>query len=229
MKLPDMSKKVGPFPLYVWLIAGAAGIGLYLYINRSTEGSEEEMTEEESNALIPGVGVIGGVGSGTDNSDTGTEDTNQAWAERAVKYLVGKGTSPLAAEAVVNKYLSSQPLTTSDTVLINLLLLQVGRPPDPPTDIPTSSDTLNIVKWSSPATRKTSNPNWADGRGVASRNYTWIEYLRTHYDHLPPAGDFREQVLAGWLAAYNGRIGSVKKGVNVKIPKNLWLKKWPTN
>lgn len=228
MNLPDMSKKVGPFPLYVWLIAGVGGIGLYWYLNRSTSDSGESVEEVESNALTPGVGV--GANAGTDNSDTVNTDTNEAWTERAIRFLVDRGTTPLVAQAMLSKYLDGSALSISEQVLLNLVLLQVGRPPYPPTEIPAASDTLNIKKWASPALRKTSNANWNDGRGVASRDYTWIDYLRTHYDNLPePPEDFRNAVLAGWLQAYNGRVTKVKKGMNVKIPKKLWLKKWPTN
>lgn len=228
MAMPDLSKKVGPFPLYIWIVAGAGGIGLYFYLNRETGESDEE-TESESNELIPGVGVGVGAGASTDNSDTVSSDTNEAWQQRAIRYLVDKGNSPLVAQGLIGKYLASVPITSAEKPILDMVLKNVGFPPDPPDTSPAASDELVIKKWSSPAVRKTSNPNWADGRGVASKDYTWLQYLETHYDSLPPSGDFRRQILAGWVQAYNGAVSRVRKGMNVKIPKYVWLKKWPTN
>lgn len=86
--MPDMHKKVGPFPLYVWLGIGTVAIlGAYFYLHGSsssgtssstvgTDGTSDASTALDPTTGLPYSGGVAGSGSTGVSADTaGTQPT----------------------------------------------------------------------------------------------------------------------------------------------------------
>lgn len=127
----DLTKKVGPLPLGVWLIVVAGGFGLAYYINSrgSTGGTGGGVVD-------PGSGVGGG---GIIPSPPTTEEpiderikTNADWGRRVLNWLISEGKDPGDSDQMVRRYLAGMPMQNlSQVALRNLALGKFGAPPEP--------------------------------------------------------------------------------------------------
>jgi len=151
-----LKEKVGPLPVWVWLVAA---IGVWWYFERSSSSSSSsstaanQQTDPAGNVgtIDPATGYVYGTPEDTaalaaDNSGS-TGDTsagssatsgaqtyadNNAWGIAAVNYLVGLGVDATTANQAVQQYLSSQTLTTAQQGDINLAIGALGPPPTLP-------------------------------------------------------------------------------------------------
>jgi PASTA domain/Fibronectin type III domain len=152
-----LTKKVGPLPLAVWLVAGA---GIYWYFARKQAGgsgsaaataSPGSQTDPAGNTgyIDPSTGYVYGSPEDTaalqsasqTAASSGTSQTassqasfsdNNAWGRAAINYLVGVGIDPTTANQAIQLYLSSQPLTASQQGDVNLAIQTLGPPPSLP-------------------------------------------------------------------------------------------------
>jgi len=143
-----LKHKVGPLPLFVWIIAAA---GIYWFLIRKNAG---RATDPAGNVgqIDPATGFVygspqdrqalagssGGGGasdgsSGSSGSTTaGAYQDNAAWGRAAINYLVGLGIDPAAANESIQQYLSSQTLTPAQQANVNLAIQAIGAPPTLP-------------------------------------------------------------------------------------------------
>lgn len=150
-----LTRKVGPLPLGIWLVAA---VGIYYYYSRksassaTTAAGSGQQTDPAGNVgtIDPATGYVAGssqdaaalqsqsggssTGGGSSNNPAvgnGYSDNN-AWGRAAINYLVGLGVDPTTANQAVQLYLSSQPLTTAQQADVNESIQALGPPPDLP-------------------------------------------------------------------------------------------------
>lgn len=124
----QLSKKVGPLPVGVWVAVVVAGLGIGYFINRNQSTSDAPPPEQD-----PGVGT-GGSGWSVvppPPPETPVQQTNMMWAFKATNWLIAQGHPPTTAANAINKYVYSTPLTVEENALVNLVLKQFGAPPEP--------------------------------------------------------------------------------------------------
>jgi hypothetical protein len=151
-----LTRKVGPLPLGVWLVAA---IAIYWYMSRRSASSSGGAAQgpgnqtdpagntgyidpstgyvygsPEDTAQLQAEGQQSGSGSGSSQNPAvgSTYDNNNAWGRAAINYLAGLGIDASVANQSVQLYLTSQPLTTSQQANVNLAIQALGPPPDLP-------------------------------------------------------------------------------------------------
>lgn len=186
--LEVLKQKVGPLPLGVWLIAGAA-IWWYFQRQQSASGSAapNQQTDPAGNigSIDPATGYVygtpedtaalaannagtsspGGGGSGGQNATTGAQTyaDNNTWGIAAVNYLVGLGIDPTTANQAITLYLASQPLTSAQQGDVNLAIQSLGAPPSLPG--PVSSNPTPVTTTGSGGTTTTGGGSGSTGSG----------------------------------------------------------------
>lgn len=146
-----LKQKVGPLPLYVWLIAA---VGIWYYMQRkNTKTTAGQQTDSAGNTgtIDPATGYVygspqdqsalstqsGAGGSGSSGATGGSTiagqyPDNPSWGRAAINYLVGLGVDPTTANEAIQSYLASQPLTSNQQADVNLAIQALGAPPSPP-------------------------------------------------------------------------------------------------
>lgn len=169
-----MTRKVGPFPVIVYLVLF---VGVWYYIERKKSSSSSSSTTSTTGTTTSNYGTDPAGNTGVIDPQTGyvegtTEDTaalqqldsstsssttysdNAAWATAAINYLVGLGEDATAANTAIENYLQSQTLTTAQQAMVNSAILALGSPPDPPT----ASTSTTVVAPPGGATTYATNP-----------------------------------------------------------------------
>lgn len=162
----NLSQKVGPFPMGVWIAGVAGGLGLYEYRKRTAAAAATTASATTDSAGNPITDASGGVGTGalqfqtpvdstgSTTTTTGTTLTdNNAWYQKVFTDLVAKGYQPALVDGALQRYLAGQTLSTSDWVIVNLALADApipdpvgasGQPP-PTVTVPGSPTTPTPV------------------------------------------------------------------------------------
>lgn len=136
-----LSKKVGPLPLGVWLLAVGGGLGLSYYVQRGSD--EEEVVEDEEFAFDqysgdaftaqPYSGEVGLPDFGTQapiSQPPQTINSNAQWIALGVDYLIGIGASPLKANDALVKFTEGQVVDTQEQALVSQVIRHLGAPPE---------------------------------------------------------------------------------------------------
>ena len=146
----DFGKQIGPLPLGAWIVVVAGGLGIALYTRNSGGSDAPEVVEDTSGD--PGVGE-GGSGQWVDLNPpaTGggsiTYESNEAWGQAAISYLIAQGYSPALASSAITKALAGgvdidgNKMSIQEWSLWSLALAKLGSPPypvnvSPPTSVP---------------------------------------------------------------------------------------------
>jgi len=147
-----LTNKVGPLPLWVWLVAA---VGIYWYLHKQQAGANAAAggatidpatgyaygSAQDAQAL-QSLADQGTAPAGSSGSSGGTQaggyTDNNAWGLAAVNYLVGLGVDPTTANQAVQNYLSSQTLTTAQQGDVNLAIQALGPPPTLPGPVATN-------------------------------------------------------------------------------------------
>lgn len=153
-----LKQKVGPLPLYVWLVAGVA---IWWYFSRKNAqaaapgGAANQQTDPAGNigTIDPATGYVYGTPEDTaalaaNNAGTGGGSTtpsgsgtgsiggqyqdDAAWGRAAINYLVGIGIDPTTANEAIQQFLAGQSLTTQQQADVNEAIQALGAPPQPP-------------------------------------------------------------------------------------------------
>jgi hypothetical protein len=133
----DMGKKVGPFPIGVWLVLVVAGVGIGWYYTRGgvaspPDGGEGDLQDLGSGDQIGdgpgGWSLIPPVPNPPPTSNTGI--TLPEWERKALKALDSRTkTDPLLAQSALHRYVNCQPLSDKQIAVIKLAHQLVGPPP----------------------------------------------------------------------------------------------------
>lgn len=171
-------KKLGPFPVTVWVGILGGGLVLGLVARHFTKSSPAPATVDP-NADATGIAAVrlvadpGGSGAGT--TPTGKPTTNLVWGQMAVEYLIGSGQDPALSQRAIGLFLEGQAVTAQEQALISAAIRALGPPPEstppvqvvPPKDppgpppIPTPPGAVDRVPHTTPAA--------ADGRGIQTK------------------------------------------------------------
>jgi hypothetical protein len=146
----DFGKQIGPLPLGAWIAVVGGGLAIAVY-NRRTATSEEPVIVEDT-------GSPEGVGEGAatpgwlpvnppTDGDTGkvTYESNEAWGQAAINYLIAQGYAPGLANSAITKALnggvdiSGKKMSIQEWSLWSLALTKFGSPPYPVNVAPPSS------------------------------------------------------------------------------------------
>ncbi len=132
-----LNRKVAGIPVYVVALVVAAGVLWYAIRLRPTadstdpEPSANDSTDTGSDfgdgeqpvfTATPPVPV----GSVTSTNN----DTNEAWGQRAISFLVANGASAGEAGTAINKYLNGDNLSYAEGVLRDKAVAELGIPPE---------------------------------------------------------------------------------------------------
>lgn len=180
-KLDVLTKKMGPFPLIVWIAVGALALWYYRKHQAAASGSAGAVPNQQTDpagnigSIDPATGYVygtpedtaalasnnAGTGTGTDTGSSGGSTTagqypdNNSWANAAINFLVARGIDPTTANSAITQFLASQSLTPEQQADVNLAIQSLGAPPSPPQPGTAPSP---IVQPPSPGTTYASNP-----------------------------------------------------------------------
>lgn len=152
----DLGKQIGPLPLGAWAAVVAGGLGIALY-TRNSGGSDTPQVVEDTS----GDAGVGEGGSGqwvntnppaATGSGTVTYESNEAWGQAAVNFLISQGYSPALASSAITKALAGgididgHKMSIQEWSLWSIALAKLGSPPypvnvSPPTSVPGPVDT----------------------------------------------------------------------------------------
>ncbi len=234
--LESLKAKVGPLPLYVWLIAGVA---IWYYFSRknaaSATGAANQQTDpagnigsidpatgyvygtpEDTAALAAnnagtGGGLTGSGGSGSSGSTVGGQySDDQAWGNAAINYLVGLGIDPATANEAIGQFLAGQQLTTQQQADVNEAIQALGAPPQPPGPVGTApAPIVTPPPGVTPPGGQTMATNPPSGFTVTSKNPTSIGLKWNSAANA-----------TGYTVAYGTSSGSQSNKVNINGSSN---------
>lgn len=152
----DFGKQVGPLPLGAWFVVVAGGLGIAFYTRKSGTNEEPEIVEDTSgDAGVGEGGIPGGFIPVTPPTSGGTDisyESNEAWGQAAITYLIAQGYNAALASSAITKALAGgvdidgNKMSIQEWSLWSLALAKLGSPPypvnvAPPTSVPGPVDT----------------------------------------------------------------------------------------
>ena len=136
----DLGKQIGPLPMGAWMavVAGGLGIALWSKQNRDGDSDETEVVEDVSGAEGVGTGPSWTAVPPPSFAPGGAAyESNEAWGQAAVNYLIGQGYPPGEAHAAISKALAGgedingNKMSLKEWTLWTMALLKLGSPPYP--------------------------------------------------------------------------------------------------
>jgi len=203
----DLGKQIGPLPLGAWVVVVGGGLGIALWSRNNSAAADPTVVEDTSGD--PGVGVGGsGMWSNLDvptgDSSTGiTYQSNEAWGQAAITYLIAQGYSAAVASSAITKALAGgvdvngSKMSIQEWSLWSLALAKLGSPPTPvnvppPTSVPGPVDNTPTPKpptgpikvGPQPPARgvPAPKPKPAPVKPVAGIPAHWVETVRSRND-----------------------------------------------
>lgn len=146
----DLGKQVGPLPLGAWMAVVAGGLGIALWSRNAGGGGSEEPEIVEDTSGDEGVGEGPGwtaVPPPTTSPTAPGYETNEAWGQAAINWLIAQGYPAGLASSSITKALnggediSGNKMSIQEWALWSLALTKFGSPPypvnvPPPTNVP---------------------------------------------------------------------------------------------
>lgn len=135
----DLQKKIGPFPLWVWVVG--VGGGLFVLMRRGGPNFGGSTDEDTTPRAVVYTGTGGSDGSGVSDPqlpNDPTIETNEDWFRAASEFLLATNRPPALIDSALRKYLAGQSVTANEQALINEAIRGVGPVPQvlPPIDSP---------------------------------------------------------------------------------------------
>lgn len=166
----DLSKQVGPLPVWGWAVAVIGGIALALVARRSglfgasstsraTSSPEPEPEQPFLPYDAPGGAVVPLPGSGPTEGTDNRPTTNDEWRAVALRRLTSEGYGAFAVDRALGLWFASQDLNPQQAAIIDRALVLLGQPPDPPSVGP-------------PVTPPVGTPEPSDLRSLGELNMT---------------------------------------------------------
>lgn len=134
----SLTKKIGPFPGFVWVIIAALLIwGLWFIRTRNAPQASPDgatvIAPDQSADNTGGNSTPGQPGySGNVVTEQGTpaSTTNAQWARNVSNTLIAEGLDPTAVSNAIAKYFNGTALSPQETSIINQALQKFGVPPE---------------------------------------------------------------------------------------------------
>lgn len=137
MDLSVLSKQVGPLPIGGWLVGVGGGVAYLVYKNRNGGSDLEPLGEAEETATTSPYSAVGTGPGGWVTSPLpppATPDapiiTNQQWAEKASRELMGRNYDAVLVDSMVRKAVGGLEMTAGELVLFRIALTIVGPLPE---------------------------------------------------------------------------------------------------
>lgn len=146
----DFGKQIGPLPLGAWIVV--VGGGLAIAIWQRNAGKEPVVVEDTSADAGVGEGPGGLIPINPQTPPTDSDkieyQSNEAWGQAAINWLIAQGYSPGLANSAITKGLAGgvdiegNKMSVQEWSLWTLALQQLGAPPfpvnvAPPVSVPT--------------------------------------------------------------------------------------------
>lgn len=210
-----LTEPIGPLPMWVWLVGGAAGYWLFT----KYRGGDGAATTLLSPAAGPAVNEEG-IGDPLDND---------SWGESAIASLVNAGYDPFEATTALGTYLDGGTLDPKQSALVSAALRQSGLPPEllgglgspaPVMPTPTQPPAKPSSGTQTPASNKPSTPSQKDTPKPKQTSSAYTTYKIKSGDTLGGIAK-RNGTTVSVLAKLN-KISDPNKifaGNTIKIPK----------
>jgi len=158
----NLTKKMGPFPVWVWGVLIGGAFVVWYWVSQRDAGSSavaDSVAEGDLTTEAPPSGDFSTVPVMPPSDGVVDEATNLEWSIQAVNALTGTGTSLLAAQSAISKYLNSETLSSAERTIIDRILTKIGPPPEgvyTPTPPPAEAEPTNATTTTltAPTTRK---------------------------------------------------------------------------
>lgn len=146
----DLGKQMGPLPLGAWIAVVGGGLAI-AYWQRNAGSSEVEVVEDtgspEGVGEGPGWIAVPPPSTSPGDSDSITYESNEAWGQAAINWLIAQGYSPGISSSAITKALNGgvdidgNKMSIQEWSLWSLALTKFGSPPypvnvAPPTNVP---------------------------------------------------------------------------------------------
>lgn len=224
--MENLKRKLGPLPVWGWgVLIGGAFIAWYWYSNTGLgEFAGESDTEGTGvgQTLAPS-GDFSTVPIMPEEDAVVDENTNAEWLIQAI-LAAPAGTSKLAVQAALEKYLNGTTMSISEQQLVDAIIGKVGLPPQgtagPPQLEPTPP-TAGETNWSTKTTISAPSKTRFGGSAIVRIRVTWADST----GHTSEPRGYAEVSLDGGLTKkhtlINGRATRVLvMGRNVKAFKD---------
>lgn len=128
----SLTKKVGPFPGYVYVAAAVVAYVLYrrYFGGSSGGGGTSAAGVADTTSLQPATYSSPAYATGYSSTTAGSSlFTNQDWANQAINALIGSGVDAGQAETAIASYLSGTAVNSQQQALISRSIQSYGSPP----------------------------------------------------------------------------------------------------
>lgn len=173
-----LTQKAGPFPVWVWgLILGGAFVAWYWMSGQGLATSTGTPDEGELTTEAPPSGDFSTVPVMPPSDGVQDESTNLEWSVQALNN-VPAGTSLIAAQTAISKYLNGQTLTSAEGAIINAILGKIGPPPEgvsTPDVTPAPGTTPKpATNWNTKTTISAYKNTWFGNAYVITVRVSWV-------------------------------------------------------
>lgn len=149
----DFGKQMGPLPLGAWIAVVGGGLAIAVWNRRTAADEEPEIVEDTGSpeGVGEGAGTPGFIPvnppTGNDSDGPVKYESNEAWGQAAINWLIAQGYSPGIASSAITKALNGgvdingAKMSIQEWSLWSLALTKFGSPPypvnvPPPTSVP---------------------------------------------------------------------------------------------
>lgn len=133
-----LTRKIGPFPAWVYGALIALLAAGYYYVSGRSNGTPASDSLAAPNAADSGAGiqdetgtvpVVSG-GSVPTTGGTSAPTDNLAWFTAASNFLVAANFDTASVTNALNKYLQGEQLTLTERAMVNMAVARYGVPPE---------------------------------------------------------------------------------------------------
>lgn len=143
-----LRRQIGPLPLWAWVLAVVGGIVVArLYKQWTGDAAADDAARKALDAEADGdltvyptddpAGAVSLLGTGVQvPTGPNVPTTNDEWRRLALARLISTGADPSSADTMLAHYFEGRKLTPAEDAMLDLVLLALGQPPDPPVLLP---------------------------------------------------------------------------------------------
>jgi hypothetical protein len=203
----DLGKQIGPLPLGAWIGVVGGGLAIaYWQRNAGSNDVAEEPVEDAGTDVNdvgtgPGWTAVPPPSTAPTDGTTPKYDSNEAWGQAAINWLIAQGYSPGISNSAITKALNGGvdingvKMSIQEWSLWSLALTKFGAPPYPVNVAPPTNVPGPINPTPKPPTPKPPAPKPSSTKVPA------------HYDVVAKSGDSVSRIAAryhkDWRTVWN--------------------------